>query len=59
MTTELSPGALTGLLERARQDYQDLAGRGLSLLRKRADAAEAHRLLDAGRHVGKILLVNN
>ncbi|MFG2650640.1 aminotransferase [Streptomyces sp. NPDC048436] len=31
MTTELSPDALTGLLERARQDYEELAGRGLSL----------------------------
>ncbi|MFF1695902.1 aminotransferase class I/II-fold pyridoxal phosphate-dependent enzyme [Streptomyces sp. NPDC058257] len=31
MTTELSPDSLTGLLEQARQDYQDLAGRGLSL----------------------------
>ncbi|MFF8828503.1 aminotransferase class I/II-fold pyridoxal phosphate-dependent enzyme [Streptomyces sp. NPDC015131] len=31
MTTELSPDALTGLLERARQDYQELVGRGLSL----------------------------
>ncbi|MEU6113185.1 aminotransferase class I/II-fold pyridoxal phosphate-dependent enzyme [Streptomyces sp. NPDC047117] len=31
MTTELSPDALTGLLDRARQDYQDLVGRGLSL----------------------------
>ncbi|MGW5865270.1 aminotransferase class I/II-fold pyridoxal phosphate-dependent enzyme [Streptomyces sp. NPDC055239] len=31
MTTELSPDSLTGLVERARQDYQDLAGRGLSL----------------------------
>ncbi len=31
MTTELSADALTGLLERARQDYQDLAERGLSL----------------------------
>lgn len=31
MTTELSPDALTRLLDQARQDYQDLAGRGLSL----------------------------
>ncbi|MGI8305673.1 aminotransferase class I/II-fold pyridoxal phosphate-dependent enzyme [Saccharopolyspora hattusasensis] len=31
MTTELSADALTGLLERARQDYQDLAERLLSL----------------------------
>ncbi|MFF8293423.1 aminotransferase class I/II-fold pyridoxal phosphate-dependent enzyme [Streptomyces sp. NPDC016309] len=31
MTTELSPDVLGGLLERARQDYQDLKGRGLSL----------------------------
>ncbi|PKW16929.1 aminotransferase class I/II-fold pyridoxal phosphate-dependent enzyme [Saccharopolyspora spinosa] len=31
MTTELSAGALTWLLERARQDYQDLAERELSL----------------------------
>ncbi|GGY01423.1 aminotransferase class I/II-fold pyridoxal phosphate-dependent enzyme [Streptomyces hiroshimensis] len=33
MTTELSlsPDALTGLLEQARQDYRDLAGRGLAL----------------------------
>lgn len=31
MTTELSPDTLTGLLDRARQDYQQLAGRGLSL----------------------------
>jgi DNA-binding transcriptional MocR family regulator len=33
MTTELSPDApaLAGLLERARKDYEDLAGRGLSL----------------------------
>ncbi|WP_030799892.1 aminotransferase class I/II-fold pyridoxal phosphate-dependent enzyme [Streptomyces sp. NRRL S-337] len=31
MTTELSPDAPAGLVERARQDYQELAGRGLSL----------------------------
>src|SRR4051812_9570084 len=31
MTTELSPDAPAGPVERARQDYQELAGRGLSL----------------------------
>ncbi|GAB7034734.1 aminotransferase class I/II-fold pyridoxal phosphate-dependent enzyme [Streptomyces sp. NPDC021749] len=31
MTTELSPDAAAGLVEQARQDYQELAGRGLSL----------------------------
>ncbi|MGW2406168.1 aminotransferase class I/II-fold pyridoxal phosphate-dependent enzyme [Streptomyces sp. NPDC001739] len=31
MTTELSPDTPAGLVERARQDYQELAGRGLSL----------------------------
>ncbi|MFI0787638.1 aminotransferase class I/II-fold pyridoxal phosphate-dependent enzyme [Streptomyces lydicus] len=31
MTTELSPDALTEVLARARQDYQDLTARGLSL----------------------------
>ncbi|MGW9043662.1 aminotransferase class I/II-fold pyridoxal phosphate-dependent enzyme [Streptomyces lydicus] len=31
MTTELSPDALTEVLERARQDYQALTARGLSL----------------------------
>ncbi|UZJ32320.1 aminotransferase class I/II-fold pyridoxal phosphate-dependent enzyme [Streptomyces endophytica] len=31
MTTELSPDAPAGLVERARKDYQELAGRGLSL----------------------------
>ncbi|QGV77528.1 aminotransferase class I/II-fold pyridoxal phosphate-dependent enzyme [Streptomyces ficellus] len=31
MTTELSPDALSGLLDRARQDYEALVGRGLSL----------------------------
>ncbi|MFG3114853.1 aminotransferase class I/II-fold pyridoxal phosphate-dependent enzyme [Streptomyces sp. NPDC048197] len=31
MTTELSPDTPAGLVERARRDYQELAGRGLSL----------------------------
>ncbi|MEV7422616.1 aminotransferase class I/II-fold pyridoxal phosphate-dependent enzyme [Streptomyces sp. NPDC091212] len=31
MTTELSPDALTGLLDRARRDYEALAARGLKL----------------------------
>ncbi|WP_030412023.1 aminotransferase class I/II-fold pyridoxal phosphate-dependent enzyme [Streptomyces sp. NRRL S-1448] len=31
MTTELSPDTPAGLVERARKDYQELAGRGLSL----------------------------
>ncbi|MFG2502104.1 aminotransferase class I/II-fold pyridoxal phosphate-dependent enzyme [Streptomyces sp. NPDC048441] len=57
MTTELSPDALTGLLERARKDYQDLAGRGLSLDLTRGkpapeqlDLSEDLLSLPGGRH---------
>ncbi|MGW6057317.1 aminotransferase [Streptomyces sp. NPDC055189] len=57
MTTELSPDSLTGLLERARQDYQDLAGRGLSLDLTRGkpapeqlDLSEELLSLPGGRH---------
>ncbi|MGB8943201.1 MAG: aminotransferase [Streptomyces sp.] len=57
MTTELSPDAVTGLLERARQDYQDLAGRGLSLDLTRGkpapeqlDLSEDMLSLPGGRH---------
>ncbi|MEU5951106.1 aminotransferase class I/II-fold pyridoxal phosphate-dependent enzyme [Streptomyces sp. NPDC047525] len=57
MTTELSPDSLTGLLERARQDYQDLAGRGLSLDLTRGkpapeqlDLSEDLLSLPGGRH---------
>ena len=41
MTTELSPTALDGLLDRAREDYQALAGRGLSLDLTRGKPAPA------------------
>ncbi|QIK05533.1 aminotransferase class I/II-fold pyridoxal phosphate-dependent enzyme [Streptomyces sp. ID38640] len=57
MTTELSADALNGLLERARKDYQDLAGRGLSLNLTRGkpapeqlDLSEELLSLPAGRH---------
>ncbi|MFE6164345.1 aminotransferase [Streptomyces sp. NPDC056486] len=57
MTTELSPDSLTGLLEQARQDYQDLAGRGLSLDLTRGkpapeqlDLSEELLSLPGGRH---------
>ncbi|MER5258685.1 MULTISPECIES: aminotransferase [unclassified Streptomyces] len=57
MTTELSPDSSTGLLERARQDYQDLAGRGLSLDLTRGkpspeqlDLSEDLLSLPGGRH---------
>lgn len=57
MTTELSPDALTGLLERARKDYQDLAGRGLSLDLTRGkpspeqlDLSDGLLSLPGGRH---------
>lgn len=57
MTTELSPDSLTGLLERARKDYQDLAGRGLSLDLTRGkpapeqlDLSEELLSLPGGRH---------
>lgn len=57
MTTELSPDALTGLLEKARKDYQDLAGRGLSLDLTRGkpspeqlDLSDGLLSLPGGRH---------
>ncbi|MET7860115.1 aminotransferase class I/II-fold pyridoxal phosphate-dependent enzyme [Streptomyces sp. NPDC005318] len=57
MTTELSSDALGGLLDRARQDYQGLAGRGLSLDLTRGkpapaqlDLSEDLLSLPGGRH---------
>ncbi|MFJ1676669.1 aminotransferase class I/II-fold pyridoxal phosphate-dependent enzyme [Streptomyces sp. NPDC088251] len=57
MTTELSPDTLAGRLERARQDYRDLVGLGLSLDLTRGkpspeqlDLSEELLSLPAGRH---------
>ncbi|WP_328890724.1 aminotransferase class I/II-fold pyridoxal phosphate-dependent enzyme [Streptomyces sp. NBC_00316] len=57
MTTELSSDALGGLLDRARQDYEALAGRGLSLDLTRGkpapaqlDLSEDLLSLPGGRH---------
>lgn len=58
MTIELSSDALDGLLDRARQDYEELAGRGLSLDLTRGKPAPAQldlseellNLPGSGRH---------
>ncbi|CAM5437913.1 aminotransferase [Streptomyces spiroverticillatus] len=57
MTTEISPDNLTGLLDQARQDYRELAGRGLSLDLTRGkpspeqlDLSEDLFSLPGGRH---------
>ncbi|MFJ6698280.1 aminotransferase class I/II-fold pyridoxal phosphate-dependent enzyme [Streptomyces sp. NPDC091272] len=57
MTTELSPDTIAGLLDRARQEYQELAGRGLALDLTRGkpapeqlDLCEELLSLPGGRH---------
>ncbi|MFJ2738919.1 aminotransferase class I/II-fold pyridoxal phosphate-dependent enzyme [Streptomyces sp. NPDC087440] len=57
MTTEISPDNLTGLLDLARRDYRELAGRGLSLDLTRGkpspeqlDLSEDLLSLPGGRH---------